>query len=588
MYGKRTEKERKLLPNWIINGSDLVKREFISGFQGGDGREIRYVESRPGTSSYAYQLGETSQSTDPLYKDSLMAMMKQCVQILEYFGIEVNYLKERISNDTENRVIVSYKMSSNQENIIRYFKTIGYRYSKYKTTNSAKVVEYLMVKKRIVDQYTQLVDFFALKAKKQVARGSRDSALYAPLVASNLPQKIRRYYDLKKTGSEIAKILNLNKDFVRNKIAKYKKECKISVAFAASTPNLTKNGNNVVDWVSKFEDKAYSLFIPIEKIEEVKDQKFVSDITVESDNHSFVGGDGFLTKNCGIVKNLSLLTRVTSGRSPLFVEDVFDETKFSEMSFTEGTKVFLNGAWIFNIEDPTSLYRNLLLARRNSLYDPDYETSLVYDKQEGELRILSDSGRCIRPVYLVNDEAKVVLPEPLPDKFSDLVKNGFIEYIDPAEEDTTLIATDISMLSDKEIQYHNQFIHCELEPSSILGIASTIPFPANDQSPRITYQSSMSKQSCGVYSVKFREQDYTVAHVLYYPQKPLVSTVASRISKFDELPAGVNVIWHHREFHRIRIRKISVIVSKSAVDRGQFRSVCFRKVYLMPKSAPEV
>ena len=30
--------------------------------------------------------------------------------------------------------------------------------------------------------------------------------------------------------------------------------------------------------------------------------------------------------------------------------------------------------------------------------------------------------------------------------------------------------------------------------------------------------------------------------MLYYPQKSLVSTVASRVSKFDDLPAGVNVI----------------------------------------------
>jgi DNA-directed RNA polymerase II subunit RPB2 len=32
------------------------------------------------------------------------------------------------------------------------------------------------------------------------------------------------------------------------------------------------------------------------------------------------------------------------------------------------------------------------------------------------------------------------------------------------------------------------------------------------------------------------------AHVLYYPQRPLVTTAASKFSKYDEYPAGINAI----------------------------------------------
>ena len=120
------------LPNWIVNGSDLVKREFISAFQGGNGCAMRWNKFKRG---HSYIIGETSQSSNPEIKDSLMNMMKQCVQILEYFGIEINYLEEREAKE-KNRVRIVYKISNKQENLIKYFEIIGYRYAWHKIVNS--------------------------------------------------------------------------------------------------------------------------------------------------------------------------------------------------------------------------------------------------------------------------------------------------------------------------------------------------------------------------------------------------------------------------------------------------------------------
>ncbi len=237
--------------------------------------------------------------------------------------------------------------------------------------------------------------------------------------------------------------------------------------------------------------------------------------------------------------------------------------------------VYVDGVLSGVCENPEKFSADFRNRRRNGLVSTD--ANIAYYPQQNEIVINTDSGRVRRPLIIVENGAPKMRQEHLNRiksgemSWNDLVKSGIIEYLDAEEEENATIAVDGSALAPGA-----RYTHLEISPFAMLGLsASTIPFPEHNRGDRVNYGAKMAKQSIGLFASNFALRSDTKSDMLIYPQPPIVESFSTETMNLLSHPAGQNVVIAVITHHGYNMQD-AIVVNKSSVDRGMFRSEFFR------------
>ena len=136
--GKKTESVRKPIPEWIMLGSPMIQREFLAGFQGGDGCRMQPNTQR---NTVIFSMGNTAQQICNEYKASLELFMGQVVQLFQELDIDAEAMASQIVSENRHRIRIRFH--GGRESLLKYWDTIGYRYDDHKLIASGIIAEFI-------------------------------------------------------------------------------------------------------------------------------------------------------------------------------------------------------------------------------------------------------------------------------------------------------------------------------------------------------------------------------------------------------------------------------------------------------------
>jgi DNA-directed RNA polymerase II subunit RPB2 len=250
------------------------------------------------------------------------------------------------------------------------------------------------------------------------------------------------------------------------------------------------------------------------------------------------------------------------------------------------TRLFLNGAWLGTLNSTDTLPMLELLRKAKRCGRIHVQTGIIWKASLREIWITTEAGRMLRPLFYAealreiaaDSSGKLLADVTAISSWERLLLwespkgNALIEYIDPGETESAYIA----MFPEEVARSKDSYTHAEIHPSTALGtLASNIPFPDHNQSPRNSYQAAMGKQAMGMYAMNFRDRYDALAHLLCYGQVPFVSPFMSRFYGAQAMPSGQNIVVAILTYTGYN-QEDSIMINRGSLDRGLFRSIFYR------------
>ena len=130
------------LPKWILYAPKFIKKEFIAAYFGSD-------MTKPGV--HVKNPRDIRVLCVVMYKHKRVKngdlFLKQIKKCLKEFNVNSVV---KLAGKKGNKLIYQLSIKNSRENLINFFKNIGYRYCKYKEELARKSLAYLLVRKMLI------------------------------------------------------------------------------------------------------------------------------------------------------------------------------------------------------------------------------------------------------------------------------------------------------------------------------------------------------------------------------------------------------------------------------------------------------
>lgn len=532
LMGAQVDCQMKI-PDWIVNGNLPIKREFLSG------------------------LNNISNSSNIYWKNNLIEIKPFDVAIINKniidSNIVIDYMNSIVlmynelginSYVTNKNDVISCNFSNTLENIEKFVDTIIFTNTNTKINTS--IIEYVKYKNFNRDQSENTIDFEEFFQKYYLA----DNNLAVPIKS------------IKVIPNEIV----------------YDYETKCNTHTIMSNSVITSN-------------------------------------CTQTPEHAKVG----LTKHLSLISSITIMSRDQYSLIMDYVtKKVINITDVPHHKLRNYNmyRVFLNGDWIGMTEEPQNLI-NEMNAKKIDGYFDQKNVSIVPDNDECEIKIYCDSGRLYRPTIRVHNNELLLKRHHIEkislnksqraSKITDweefLIKNpGVIDYVDSELQPYLLIADKSKVVEEmrqrmtksidlvKNVKsrhvdnrydemFYLKYTNCEIHPALLMGeITTNVPFTCRNDGPRNIFFYAQSRQAMGIFATNYRDR-LDISFILYYPQRPLVSTRSAKYTNSEHLPAGENCMVAIACYTGYN-QEDSLIFNRSSIERGKFRAMYLKKYLL--------